>query len=208
MKILVISSCSKDQNKGPVPAIELYKGIAHKYVVEGLTKVRQHPQSQEITFDLFILSTKHGLISENKVIDCYNVENESAVWTQTPYYVCEKVLSIIHNYDLVFFLLGQDLEALQLADQSFKYSGPATLIFLISQTHSKRYISFDLSRVSNIYVVNTGKPLAKDVRGSSQRTIGWFVFKRLCEVACSDGFDVFEGIKKNPYSIPEIVRNQ
>ena len=206
MRILVISSCSKRQNEGPVPAIELYGGLAHKYVVEGLTEVRQHPQSQEITFDLFILSTKHGLICENNVIDRYNVENKNAVWKQFPYCVCEKVLDIIHNYDLVFFLLGQDLEALQLADQSFKYSGTTALIFLISRTNHKKYVPSNLP--PNISIVNTSKSLAKDICGGSQRTIGWFVFKRLCEVACSDVFDVFEKIKKNPYSIPEIVRNQ
>ena len=206
MKILVISSCSKRQNDGPVPAIELYRGPAHKYVVEGLTEVRQHPQSQEITFDLFILSTKHGLIREDNVIDCYNVENKNAVWKQFPYCVCEKVLDIIHNYDLVFFLLAQDVEALQLADQSFKYSGTATLIFLISRTNRKKYVPSNLP--PNISIVNTGESLAKNIRGSSKRTSGWFVFKRLCEVACSDGFNVFEGIKKNPYSIPEIVGNQ
>ena len=208
MKILVISSCSKRQNKGPVPAIELYGGPAHKYVVEGLTEVRQHSQSQKITFDLFILSTEHGLIRENKVIDCYNVKNKNAVWKQFPYCVCEKVLDLIHNYDLVFFLLGQDVEALQLADQSFKYSGTAGLIFFLAPTWSKMYIPSYSRDLSNIYVIDTGKSLADDVRGGSQRTIGWFVFKKLCEVACSDGFDVFESIKENPYSIPEIVRNK
>jgi len=206
MQILVISSCSKCQNEGPVPAIELYRGPAHNHVVEGLTEVRQHPKSQEITFDLFILSTKHGLIHEDDVIGRYNVENKNAVWKQFPYCVCEKVLDIIHNYDLVFFLLGQDVEALQLADQSFKYSGTANLIFLISQTNRKKYVPSNLP--PNISIINTGESLAKDIRGGSKRTIGWFVFRRLCEMACSDRFNVFEEIEKNPYSIPEIVRNQ
>lgn len=208
MRILVISSCSKRQNKGPIPAIELYGGPAHRYVVEGLTEVRQHPQSEEITFDLFILSTKHGLIYENNVIDRYNVKNKNAVWKQFPYCICEKVLDIIPNYDLVFFLLGQDLEALQLAGQSFKYFGTTPLIFLIAPTHSKKYIPPYLPLPSNIYVVNTGKSLAQDICGGSQRTIGGFVFKKLCEVACYEGFKLFEEVKKNPWAILDIARNQ
>ena len=208
MKILVISGCSKDQETEPLPAAKLYIGDEHKYVMEGLKKVREHPQYGEATVDLYIISTKYGLVNECDIIDPYNVKNDNAVWKQSPYYVNKKVLSLIHNYNLVFFLLKQDLEALQLAGQSFEYSGPADLVFLTAPTHSKNYLPPHLARISNIHVVNTGKSLAKNVLGGSQRTIGGFVFKKLCEMACSQGFNVFEDVKKNPWLIPDIARNQ
>ena len=234
MKILVISSCSSSQKHKPSNKLraedfrsdallnrrkeelrdykelagDMYEGLNHKLLMDGLRKVREHNQYGKTSIDLYIISTGYGLINEHHPIVPYDVKPRDAIWKQFPYCICENVLDIIHNYDLVFFLLGQDVEALQLADQSFKYSGTATLIFLIAPTHSKKHIPPHLPLPSNIRVVNTGKALEKDVLGSSGYMLGGFVFKKLCKVACCEGFNLFEAAKENPWSILDIARNR
>ncbi len=206
MKILVISSCSKAQGNDRAPAAELYIGPNHTPLMEGLREVRKRDQSGKTTIDLFIVSTKHGLISERDVIAPYNVETEYAIWNQTPDCVSQKLLGIIKNnkYDLVFFLLGQDVKALQLREKwSFWYPGTTDWIFLLAPTY-RNYLPSNSSL--NIHVVEAGTELAKEIGGVDTNNLRGFLFKKLCETACREGLQVFEEVRRNPQMIRDIAR--
>jgi len=205
VKILVISSCSKAQGNDRAPAAELYTGRNHSPLMEGLKKIRKRDQSGETTIDLFIVSTKHGLISEHDVIAPYNVENEYAIWNQTPDCVSRKLLGIIKNnkYDLVFFLLGQDVEALKLREKwSFRYPDTTDWIFLIAPTY-RNYLPSNSSL--NIHVVEAGTELEKKIEEADTYNLRGFLFKKLCETACREGLQVFEEVRRNPQMIRDIA---
>ncbi len=206
MKILVISSCSKGQGNDLTTAAELYTGLNHTPLMEGLREVRKCDQYGKTTIDLFILSTKYGLIYERDVVDPYNVEPEDAIWNQDPDCVYQKLRGIIENnqYDLVFFLLGPDVNALQLREKSSWYSGTTDLIFLLSPTNRRDYLPPDLP--SNIQVVEAGLKLANELEGADTYNLRGFLFKKLCEAACREGFHVFEEVKQNPQQILKIAR--
>ena len=206
MKILVISACSKAQGNDRAPAAELYTGRNHTPLMEGLREVRKYDQSGKTTIDLFIVSTKHGLISEHCVIDRYNVENEDAIWNQNPDCVYQKLRGIIENnqYDLVFFLLGRDVKALQLREKTFWYSSITDLIFLLAPTNRKNYLPSDLP--SNIHVVKAGSKLASELEGANNYNLRGLLFKKLCEAACREGLSlVFKKVKRNPQMIRDIA---
>ena len=205
MKILVISSCSKAQGNDRAPAAELYTGRNHSPLMEGLKKIRKCDQSGEITIDLFIVSTKHGLISEHDVIAPYNVENEYAIWNQTPDCVYQKLLGIIQNnkYDLVYFLLGPDVKALQLREKwSFWYPGTIDWIFLLAPTY-RIYLPSNSSL--NIHVVEAGIELECEIEEADTGNLRGFLFKKLCETACREGLQVFEEVRRNPQMIRDIA---
>ena len=208
MKILVISSCSERQGNDRAPAAELYTGPNHTPLMEGLREVRKHDQSGKTTIDLFILSTKCGLIFERAVVDPYNVEIENAIWNQNPDCVYQKLRGIIENnqYDLVFFLLGQDVKALQLRDRekTFWYSGTTDLIFLLAPTNRRNYLPSDLP--PNIHVVKAGSKLASELEGANNYNLRGLLFKKLCEAACREGLSqVFKKVKRNPQMIRDIA---
>ena len=205
MKILVISSCSKGQGNDYAPAAELYTGRNHMPLMEGLRKIRKCDQSGEITIDLFIVSTKHGLISEHCVIDRYNVEPEDAIWNQTPDCVSQKLLGIMENnkYDLVFFLLGRDVEALQLREKPFRYPGTTDLIFLLAPTNRRDYLPSDLP--PNIHIVAAGTELENKIEEADTYNLRGLLFKKLCEAACREGLQIFEEVRQNPQMIRNIA---
>ncbi|MYD62563.1 MAG: hypothetical protein F4W91_16110 [Gemmatimonadetes bacterium] len=203
MKILVISSCSKAQGNDHAPAAELYTGPNHTPLMEGLRKVRKRDQPGETTIDLFIVSTKHGLISERDVIAPYNVELEDAIWNYTPDCVSQKLLGIIKNnkYDLVFFLLGPDVKALQLREKrSFWYSGTTDLIFLLAPSH-KKWVPLNL--LPNI--LEAGIELADEIEEADTYNLRGLLFKKLCETACREGLQVFKEVRRNPQMIRDIA---
>lgn len=206
MKILVISACSKAQGNDRAPAAELYTGRNHTPLMEGLREVRKYDQSGKTTIDLFILSTKHGLINEHDVVAPYNVELKNAIWNQNPDYVYQKLLGIIKNnkYDLVFFLLGKEVEALQLREKwSFWYPGTTDWIFLLASTY-RNYLPPNLSL--NIHVVEAGSKLASELEGADDFNIRGLLFKKLCEAACREGLSqVFKKVKRNPQMIRDIA---
>ncbi len=206
MKILVVSSCSERQCNDYAPAAELYTGHNHTPLMEGLREVRKCDQSGKTTVDLFILSTKHGLICERDVIAPYNVEPEHAIWNQNPGCVYQKLRGIIENnqYDLVFFLLGQDVKALQLREKSFWYSGTTDLIFLLAPTNRRNYLPSDLP--PNIHVVEAGIELANEIEEADTYNLRGFLFKKLCEAACREGLQVFEEARQNPQIIRDIAQ--
>lgn len=231
MKILVISGCSSSQKYSDLPnklrsedfssdtllyqrmqelgeykepAAEMYKGPNHKLLMEGLKKVREHDQYGTTTVDLYIISTGYGLINEHDMIAPYDVEPKDAVWKRVPDYVYKKASGVINNYDLVFFLLGKDVQALQFCQHSFPISDMINWIFVLAPSHYNKLPS-DLP--SN-RVVEAGDDLAYELSGPNRYNLRGFIFKKLCETAYSEGFRVFGQVKRNPQRMIDIVRSQ
>ena len=200
MKILVISPCSSTQKDGRAPAIELYEGREHKKVRAGLKEVRRHSQYGETTVDLYIISTKHGLIKEDRVIDHYDVPNNTSPVLNGAGRgkLHQDVEELIKDYDLIFFLLGATyVKALQLP---FNVPATVTQVFLIF-TRTKGYRNLIPESLQNCEAVELH---ASEFR--SGYTAKGLVFNKLCEAACSQGFHLFEEVKKDPQRILKIAR--
>lgn len=108
-----------------MPAIRRYTGEQHKHVVKGLNMLRY----KDLSVDLNILSAGYGLIKENDLIADYDLtfsrnsekkdfptDCDIRDWS-TRLRIREKVIQAIRDYDIVFFLLGQEyLIALNFVD--------------------------------------------------------------------------------------------
>lgn len=199
MKILVISPCSSTQKDRRAPAIELYEGREHQKIRAGLRKIRKDSQYRGATVDLCIISTKHGLIKEDYVIDPYDVPNNSSpvLNGEGRSKLHQDVETLIKDYDLVFFLLGATyVKALQLP---FNVPDAVTQVFLIF-TRTKGYRNLIPERLQNCAAVELHACEFKN-----GYTAKGLVFNRLCEAACRDGFHVFEKVKSDPQQLLEII---
>ena len=228
MKILVISSCTASQkhNKLPnrlaptdfrscdrfarrseelhkykEPSAEMYEGTNHKLLMEGLMEVRGHNQYGKVTIDLYIISTGYGLICERDIIVPYNVESKDAVWKRIPDFVYKKALDVINDYDLVFFLLGKDVEALRLRQHPFPDRDMANWVFILAPSYFNKLPS----TLPSNRVVEAGNNLACELSGAYRYNLRGFIFQKLCAAVCREGFHVFEQIKENPQQLLEIV---
>ncbi|MXV76360.1 hypothetical protein F4Z99_19075 [Candidatus Poribacteria bacterium] len=225
MKMLVISPCSstqkhselpnrlepadftsserlarriKELDKYKEPAAEMYEGREHEEIMEGLRKIR-NCYGREVV-DLSIISTGYGLIDECCTIVPYDVPNNTSpvlngVGRGKLHQDVEK---LIKDYDLVFFLLGETyVRALQLP---FNVPDTVTQVFLIF-TRTTGYRSLIPECLQNCEAIELH---AHEFR--SGYTAKGLVFKKLCEAACRDGFQVFEQVKQDPQRLLEIVR--
>ena len=196
----MISACSASQNQKPMPAVDLYIGTEHQRIKAGLEKVWGDRQCNGFNLDWRLVSTKHGLIHTNKSLDPYDVNtSESRIYKSKELY--KNIETLIKDYDLVFFILGNKFYKGQGLDKSpFKVSERVTLIFLLGDSFEDQ-----IPDLPNMHFVPAGKPLAERLH-TSPRILKGVVFKRLCDSACSQGFEVFEKIKNNPQCILEIVQ--
>ena len=200
MKILVITSCTKDKRDCPVAAAEMYIGAQHKFLMEGLEQVWKICGKQ--TIDLAIISAKYGLLDECDVIAPYNVTfsglNKNDLLARSNSLQLHKhVEALIAGYDLVFFLLGKEyVQALQLP---FEVPDTVTQIFLLGTGYRKL-----IPDSPNVHFVPTGSSLAREL-GVMGVALKGFVFKQLCEVARREGLQVFEKVRQNPQGVPDIA---
>ena len=226
MKILVITSCTSWKKYKPTnqlqpedflsaerlaeksielkhyetAATDMYTGRQHLYLKAGLEQVRA--SYKEAIIDLYIISAGYGLLSESDVIVPYNVtftglKKPELLARSNSLQLHEKVETLINNYDLVFFLLGAEyVQALQLP---FKVSKAVTQIFLLG-TGAENLVP-DLP---NTHFIPAGMLLARKLRTTNMALKG-LVFKQLCAVVCREGLQVFEGVRKNPQRILDIV---
>ena len=202
MKILIISPCSGTQKDRRAPAIELYEGSEHNKVREGLGKVRKHNQYRETAVDLYIISTKHGLIEEDRVISPYDVPNNTSpvLNGRGRDKLHQDVEKLIKDYDLVFFLLGRKyVEALRLP---FNVPDTVTQVFLIF-TRTTGYRNLIPECLRNCEAIELH---AREFK--SGYTAKGLVFNELCEAACREGFHVFEQVRQNPQQLLEIIQNR
>ena len=117
------------------PAGELYTGMQHLRLMEGVRIMRD--TLGESAVDVSILSAGYGLISEKKMIAPYEVTfngmkaHEVDSWAKH-LGVHNNLESIIRNYEIVFFLLGDNyLSAVSLPIATSPHQA---LIFLASRS--------------------------------------------------------------------------
>ena len=229
MKILVISPCTKTQKHGKLPnelritdfqssdtnylsqrkkelskykapAAEMYKGDEHNLLIEGLNRIRGHNQYGTTTIDWHIISTGYGLINEYCEILPYNVPNEESAILKDGKKLKEDINSIINDFDLVFFLLGEKyVKALRLIQIPFNVSETVHQVF-ITYKWTKGYSALIPGNIANCNVVEL-----KYSEFKNRYTAKGFVFKKLCEAAYSCGFEVFEEVKKDPQRIIKLA---
>lgn len=231
MRILVISPCSKDQipdipNKlQPIdfrscdclaqgierlsdyktPAAKMYVGREQKEIMKGLRKIRKRYERESM--ELSIVSTGYGLVDECCTIVPYDVP-----LCKSPV-LLEKKSDKLHNdienligngnYDLVFFLLsGAYYKALRLNKRPFKKEkvpNAIDLIFLVGKSYC-HLIPYCLPNYHSIFLNFSefgGNRIAKGR-----------VFRKLCKTACSEGFGIFEQVKKDPRQLLNIIQNK
>lgn len=196
MKILVISSCTSKKLSHEAPAGEIYTGGQHRYLMEGLEKVRN--KYGKHTIDLAIISAKHGLLMESDVIEPYDftfqgLRKETILEQSNRLHIHDKTEASISGYDLVFFLLGKEyVQALQLP---FDVPDTVTQIFLLGPTHRNLIVN-----LPNVYFIPAGSDLARQF-GVMNTNVKGAAFKRLCCIARREGLGVFETIRHTPRQI-------
>ena len=226
MRILVITSCTgRKKHKLPnqlkyedfasperlhqrtaelkdfeIPAAEMYTGQQHQHLMAGLEEVRKVYGSAVV--DLYIISAGYGLLAEDDVIVPYNVTfsglNKGNLLARSNSLQLHKhVETLIVGYDLVFFLLGKEyVQALQIP---LEVPDTVTQIFLLGIGYKKL-----IPDSPNVHFVPAGSGLAREL-GVMGVALKGFVFKKLCEFVCRDGFHVFEKVRQNPQLVPNIA---
>ena len=229
MRILVITSCTgRKKHKSPnqlnyedfvsperlhqrtaelknfkASAAEMYTGQQHLYLMEGLQELRKMYGKDVV--DLHIISAGYGLLAENDVIVPYNVtfqklKKKKILERSDKLQIYKHVETSIADYKLVIFLLGKEyVQALKLP---FKIPDTVTQIFLAAPSWKYVFSNF----LSDIHVVCAGRDLVDQLDGATGYNLKGFVFKRLCNAACRDGFQVFEDVKQNPQLILDIIQ--
>ena len=186
-------------------AAEMYTGEQHRYLMAGLKRLRK-VYGQTVA-NLHIISAGYGLLSENDVIVPYNVtfqklKKKELLERSDNLQIHEQVETLLEGYDLVFYLLGKEyVQALQFP---FKIPDTVTQVFLAAPSWKYVFSKF----LSDINVVYAGRDLADQIDGATGYNLKGFVFKRVCEVACGDGFQIFGQIKRDPQRLIEIALNQ
>jgi len=181
-------------------AVEMYTGQQHLYLMDGLQELRKRYGNDVI--DLHIISAGYGLLSEDDVIVPYNVtfqklKKKEILERSNNLKIHEQIVTLIVDYDLIIYLLGKEyVLSLQLP---FEVSNSVVQIFLLGNTHKNL-----IPNLPNTHFVAAGSDLARSL-GVMGVALKGFVFKKLCEAACRDGFQVFEEVKKDPQQLLEIV---
>ncbi|MDE0638072.1 MAG: hypothetical protein OXI43_19705 [Candidatus Poribacteria bacterium] len=192
-----------------LPAAEMFTGPLYVQLREGLKQIREHEQYGKTTIDLYFpwyhcrVDGKMSPVGEKDIIVPFDTAplHELEVLEFGENGVLEKTVDLLEGYDLVFSLLRQDdIKSLQ---RVFEVERATTLIFLLPKSQRKA-VNADLP---NVHVVETGSTLQKSLRTTNWALKG-VVMRRLCEAACSQGFQVFEDVKQDPQQLIEIIQNQ
>lgn len=190
-----------------LPAAEMFTGPLYVQLREGLKQIREHEQYGKTAIDLFFpwyhcrVDGKMSPVGEKDIIVPFDTAplHELAVLEFGENGVPERTVDLLESYDLVFSLLRQDdIKSLQ---RVFEVERATTLIFLLPKSQRKA-VNADLP---NVHVVETGSALQKSLRTTNWALKG-VVMRRLCEAACSQGFQVFEDVKQDPQRLIEIIQ--
>ncbi len=184
------------------PAGEMFTGPYAYALREGLRQIRGHEQYGQTKIDQYFPShyyrvdLREDLVHENDIIVPFDVEPLSGTgnidYGETDR--SGRVQALIERYDLVFSLLKKyDFFPLE---HLFRIQYKVPLILLGARSWK---VSVPESRF--VYAAD----LVGHVDGVSKYNYQGAVLRKLCEVACSDGFGVFEQIKRDPQRLLEIV---
>lgn len=163
-------------------ARDLYTGSQHLQLMEGVRKLRE--ARGEGAVDVLVLSAGYGLISEDRQVVPYEVTfnsmrgSEVDSWART-LRISEKLECAIKDYDLIFFLLGENY--LRAAGLPVETRPDQTLVFFASRG-SKKYLP--LLRAQQVTVALSNQE-AKTYRYGLIGLKG-FLMKRLLERAAID----------------------
>ena len=190
-----------------VPAGEMFTGPGPRLVRKGLEQVRAHEDyGKSTTIDLYfpgdhpLVAKEEGPVHESDKIVPFDLPPQDSDIDYTDSGIVERVTALIERYDLVFSLLRrEDVKALK---PLFEIERAVTVIVLIAPS-AKHLIPDD---VPNLHVVETGIAL-EALPGANRRSLREFVFQKMCEAVCRDGFDIFEEIKQEPQRILKIVQD-
>ena len=173
------------------PAGEMFIGPSHTDIREGLRQIREHEQYGQTKIDQYFPSNyyrvdlREDLVHENDKIVPFNVEPLSGNFGETAH--SDRVQALIEGYDLVFSLL-EKYDFLPLK-RLFQNQCKASLVLLVAP-------SWNIP--SSPCIVCIGADLVGRLDRASRHNLRGAVFRKLCEVACRDGFGVFELIKTGP----------
>ena len=183
------------------PAGEMFTGPYAYAIREGLKQIRGHEQYKHTKIDQYFPSNYYrvdlgeDLVHENDIIVPFDVKPLSGTGNiddgETD--LSGHVQALIERYDLVFSLLKK-YHFLPL-EHVFRIQYKAPLILLIARSWS---VSVPESRL--VYAADLVGQI-----GVSKYNYQGAVFRKLCEVACREGFQVFEQVKQDPQRLIEIV---
>ena len=190
---------------------EMFTGPSHKQVREGLRQARAHEAYGQTTIDLYFPSNyyrvdrREDLVHENDIIVPFDVEPLSGTgnidYGETTR--SDRVQALIERYDLVFSLLEKyDVVALRCL---FRRQCKVTLVLLAAPSWQ---IPIPESSSNTCLVYTSANDLVGRLDRASRYNLRGAVFRKLCEVACREGFQVFEQVKQDPQRLIEIAHNQ
>ena len=190
-----------------LPAKEMYTGPSHTPVKEGVEALRAEYERDIV--DWHIVSPAYGLLHECEDIVPYDVDFEDI-----PAGIClqdrgdcpsihdatECVISR-HNYNLVFFLLNKDyVKALK---PTFDMAETVTQVFIVPKAAEEKIPSWR----PKVHIVRADARLMGQIKGANMNKLKGMVFKRLCDIACREGLQVFEEISQYPNRIVRMVKD-
>lgn len=186
---------------------EMFTGLLHREVREGLRQIRGHEQYGRTTIDQYFPSDCYrvdlgrDLVHENDIIVPFDVKplpgTGNIDYDETADF--DRVQALIKRYDLVFSLLEKyHLLPLQ---RLFRSQCEATLVLLVAPSWNIP----SPESLSSTHIVHAGADLVGRLDRASRHNLRGAVFRKLCEVACCEGFQVFEQVKRDPQQLLEIV---
>lgn len=181
---------------------EMYTGMQHLRLMEGMEKLREH--FSEYIVDLDIVSAGYGLINESERIVPYEVtfnsmkSSELVEWSKK-LKIHQDLQMRIRDYDLVIFLLGDKyLRALQLPFR--EVDSEKRLVFLAGRS-SRKLIPDE----PPYYFIEVGQD---DAKSFSYGLVGLkgYLFKLLVEDFVNKDQIMFDRIYDQPPYIMEILQ--
>lgn len=177
-----------------LPAVEMYIGMQHLRLMEGVSLLRR--QFNHGIIDLSIVSAGYGLILENQPIVPYEVTFNTMNYREIKEWagflnIHNNLGELVKDYDLVFFLLGDKyLRALELPFEDMDES--KKLIFLASNT-SKKLIPPE----KPYYFVQVGQ---EEASSFSYGLVGLkgYLFKLFAQEVSNEGIYLLDSVYKNP----------
>lgn len=210
MKVLVVTSCTGEKKFSPanqltqddfrtaktlkarekelkefaLPAAEMYTGMQHLRLMEGLRLLREKFPKGKATFDLKIVSAGYGLIDEDRKIVPYEVTYNTMKNPELDAWALQQglhadLVKILPDYDFVFFLLGD------------KYLRACKLPFDVQKR--QKYFFFTSGTTLKYFPKNDGKYWRLELSNADAKSFGYglvglkgFLFKKLAEVLVND----------------------
>jgi Queuine tRNA-ribosyltransferase len=182
------------------PAAEMYTGMQHIQLMEGVQNLRKTLEQPAI--DVVIISAGYGLIPEERLIAPYEVTfnamkgHEIDSWAKQ-LKIHHSVEEIIPDYDLIFVLLGEQyLRAIALPVTLYEEQ---TWIFLAPRSN----FNFIQESDPQAFILPLSNAEAKQYRFGSVGLKG-FLFKQFASVVAKRP-ELFEQIHQNPSHFRDVI---